>query len=153
MSQSFDFASNYTHTQLNGSDCSAIYLNGTRIWERYTAQRQVWVSSGYYQTSLVHIGTYYTYGTNYYVTNTDSWNHFAYHYSIPGMPSGNVHNNTASFSPHTYWVGDFRLTRGAQKGSSRTGKYRWYQLIVHQNQTNWVDTSSYQTENYTAYYY
>ena len=168
MSQSFDFASNYTHTQLNGSDCSAIYLNGTRIWERYTAQRQVWVSSGYYQTSEQLLATYQG-GT----TSTTLYNGHGYwaysgdyfrvgiqagaslpevFYSIYARGSNRTWNNTQARYVTQYIRGTRRYVRGSYRGDNRKST-KVYQLKVYDQVTSWVDTSSYQTEDYTAYYY
>lgn len=155
MSQSFNFASNYTHTNFNGSDCSAVYLNGTRIWERYTAQRQVWVSSGYNQTSLVYQGQHFD-GDNFaYFIQADQKEHrITVKKNVYGNPTGYWRLRIYGWSttPKTITSGAYRFSRGSLKEYARDGS-RYYYLRVHKSVTSWVDTSSYQTENYTAYYY
>lgn len=157
MSQSFDFASNYTHTQLNGSDCSAIYLNGTRIWERYTAQRQVWVSSGYNSTSNVHRGTYGGYfdlGIYWMYTPSTNQNYIYWKSTAASRPTYLASStNTSVGSATSYNWGNYTLYRSSYRSQSKRGTNKFHLFTVYERVTNWVDTSSYQTENYNAYYY
>jgi len=150
MSQSFDLTgpSVTTHVQFNGADCEKMMLNGTRIWERYITQQQVWVTSGYNQTTEVFI---------------------ARHYSWWYSGNGNRWGSTGWGSAYGDWIsssGGFGRSFGSVRYSGgykwvRTGTYFWYgnynytwhAVDQYQDQTVWVDTSGYETQNVTAYYY
>lgn len=149
MGQAFNLAL-ITNVNFNGADCAKVMLDGVRIWERYTASRQVWVSSGYNQTTFQHIATT--------TPSTGQWHyaHDKFSVNLWGIPSiGNYKyyksNATRSYRITTHWAGTRRYTRGAYFGSiGREG--RLHALIIYDNVTTYVDTSSYQAENYTAYY-
>jgi len=136
MSQSFNLAgpSVTTTVQLNGSDCTKIMLNGVRIWERYTAQHQVWVSSGHNSSSTVWEYRNYT--------------NYTYHYQIRSTRAGaNYDVVWAGVNKMAYWGGAhigwgiYSYARHGSKGIKRSHVA-----------TSWIDTSAYQTQNYTAYY-
>ena len=141
MSQSFDLISSSVNTvQFNGADCTKIMLNDTRIWERYTAQHQVWVSSGY---------------------NSSSWNYIGAYYAGPA-PSiywgnwGAGRMVLSGFGLGAYWTtsytsGNNRYNKGSKHHNGNNGK-QYYRINKYTYQTSWVDTSAYQTQNYTAYY-
>jgi hypothetical protein len=152
MSQNFNLSA-LTAFKFNGADCAKVMLNGVRIWERYTAQRQVWVASGYNQTTFQKIGEatpsnrhgaapaagFWYYKDDFFAVG---WHDFYY----------SRNNARRSYKITTHWVGTRRYSRGAYRFT--TGREtRWHTLIIHDNVTTWVDTSSYQTQNYTAYYY
>ena len=150
MSQSFDLSGVTTITH-NGADVNKLMLDGVRIWERYTATRQVWVSSGYSSTSWT------TKGSN--SGSTASW----YLNSNTGNSFSNVSGVGPSYSTWGFSSGTTTLTSGSWR-FVRAGQYKyyktnsgarvyWYGYTVQQLVTTWVDTSSYQDESYTAYYY
>jgi hypothetical protein len=158
MSQNFNLA-DLTAFKFNGADCSKVMLNGVRIWERYTAQRQVWVASGYNQTVLVDQGQRFQHGGRiaYYIPKDQPSQHRITVRSgqgINGSPEGYWQVNAYKIrgAPAILWVGDWRYSRGSYASQARDGSL-YYNLRVHKNVTSWVDTSSYQTQNYTAYYY
>lgn len=150
MSQSFDL-SGVTHVQLNGVDCPKLMLNGVRIWERYTATRQVWVTSGYSSTGWVTRGTRGGSRSEYYYRNTNNPYHTLYNNGTLGPSVYQNTNNT------TWYVGSWRFVRHGSHSiysQSKNGTRHWYYAYdVQESVTSWVDTSAYQTENYTAYYY
>jgi len=154
MSQSFNFASSYTHTQFNGADCSKVMLNGVRIWERYTAQRQVWVASGYNTSSWVRIQTRGGRGS----VNAQHGGYYASqrrHFSWwrEGYTGMQIANNTSYYNGPAMIQGNFRYSQGGYDSSAGSRKTRAYGLNIDEYQTKWIDTSAYQTQNYTAYYY
>jgi len=147
MSQSFNLAgpAHTTTVQFNGADCSKIMLNGVRIWERYTATQQVWVSSGYNQSGWVFYQTRYQAGStitlqaNY--TAIWKWDYVQF--------SSSVGYNTT-----LHYYGGAKYTRGGVRSSfrGRNGRIYYHYINKYNYQTTWVDTSSYQTQSYTAYY-
>jgi len=143
MSQSFDLTgpSVTSHINFNGADCEKVMLNGTRIWERYIAQQQVWVSSGYNSSSWVYQGELYYKRSPYYRVYPRAGRHLWI------TPSGYFWRSTS-----LNWAGFTAGNKKYEKGSWRAsgGKY----AIKHwTNVTTWVDTSGYETQNVTAYYY
>lgn len=156
MSQSFDLAS-LTNVNFNGADCAKVMLNGVRIWERYTATRQVWVASGYNQTTFQHIAT--TYASRFAHQNTGSWYWNSdkerlgfYVNPTPELLGFSWYGtNMGSYKYQTHWVGTRRYTRGRYRHQSRSGTSH-HDVVIYDNVTTYVDTSSYQSQNYTAYY-
>jgi len=157
MSQNFNLAA-LTAFKFNGADCSKVMLNGARIWERYTAQRQVWVASGYNQTTFQKVGEGTT-SNRHGAVSTGVWHYRNDFFSVwlgPSLGLGTYsyykNNATRSYKITTHWVGTRRYSRGAYKFSQGSSS-RHHNLIIHDNVTTWIDTSAYQTQNYTAYYY
>lgn len=110
----------------------------------------VWVSSGYNQTSFQEIGRanpnagqgYWYYQRDVFAFGLDA---------VLGIGTIYYYKNNAtrSYQITSHWVGTRRYSRGTYRyttGSS-TG---WYDLIIYDNVTTWVDTSDYQNQTTTA---
>jgi len=150
MSQSFDLTgpSVTTHVQFNGADCEKMMLNGVRIWERYIAQQQVWVTSGYNTTQETLVATYWSwwYSGNGTRWGSDGWSSW---YGGKWVVNGSFLGTGMG----VMWSGGYKYTWG--------GSYFWlgnanathHQIFKWSISTVWVDTSSYETQNVTAYYY
>lgn len=151
MSQSFDL-SGVTTITYNGEDVSKLMLDGVRIWERYTATQQVWVSSGYTESYWLNRGHHpqsFSYGEN------SGWYPTSYYYYW----SAN-HGTGWTISQTDYGTGWSTQQRGNTKywkssfqwGAANGNQDRYY-MAYATLETRWVDTSSWQTQSYTAYYY
>ena len=142
MSQSFNLAgpSSTTTVRFNGADCSKIMLNGTRIWERYTATQQVWVSSGYNQSGWILERSSSGAGDP---RVRYKWG--GYYFTLYGWYSTAVNTNSSAW----YGYGK-KFTTGAYYNSQ--WGFTYYGINQYYQGTVWVDTSSYQTQSYTAYY-
>jgi len=158
MSQSINLA-NITNVIFDWEPVYRINLNGVRIWERYTAQRQVWVSSGYNTSSWVRIQTRNGYrgtannGYGAYWWNSDKNFTGFYSDTAYGGPAVSRHRNNTNDYNQVWTIGNYRYSKGGYDPSASPKTTRYHGLNIDQYQTSWVDTSSYQTESYTAYYY
>jgi hypothetical protein len=152
MSQSFDLTgpSVTTHVQFNGADCEKVMLNGTRIWERYIAQQQVWVTSGYNSTTnvfLTTVGSWWTANSGRrWMTHGFTWGS-----NMSWRTPYGTWNNSYTYNPIT--LNGYYMVRGGNMSGVQSGSYAAMYIHVYTPTTTWVDTSSYQTQNVTAYYY
>ena len=150
MSQSFDLTgpSVTTHVQFNGADCEKMMLNGTRIWERHITQGQVWVTSGYNSTQEVWIASHYSW---WYSGNGKRWGTWGWR-SDYGTWTSSLGNMGGSYASVKYW-GGYTWRRNGPYFWAGNRNYTHHGINQYQDQTVWVDTSSYQTQTVTAYYY
>lgn len=143
MSQSFDLSGVTTITH-NGADVSKLMLDNVRIWERYQTTQQVWVSSGYYQTAWVHIATH--------ADNNVFWywngNHGYGWWAIRGY--GIDIHLVVGGSPR--YQNGYKFVTGSSWWSSSNGFYK-ARVHVYNQQNQWVDTSHWESQTVTAYYY
>jgi len=148
MSQSFDLTgpSVTTHVQFNGADCEKMMLNGTRIWERYITQQQVWVTSGYNQSGWVLERSYVGPSSGWWfprvINYAGQW-----YFQLSGWYNA---INTMTNSSALYQYGK-KFTAGASAGVM--WGFPLYGAHQYQQGTTWIDTSGYETQNVTAYYY
>jgi hypothetical protein len=151
MSQSFDLTgpSVTSHINFNGADCEKVMLNGTRIWERYITQGQVWVTSGYNSTQEVWVAEHYSW---WYSGNGTRWGTWGYHdvYHTWSTSMGLIPGNT--YAASRTWNGYTWKHNGSSFWLGNSGA-RHYGINQYQDQAIWVDTSGYETQNVTAYYY
>jgi len=151
MSQSFDL-STITTLELDGADCSKLMLDGVRIWERYTAYQDVWVTSGYNSTSWGNGWTMWNYN-HFYMHNAESYGHTLVRWNYQNDTSYPQLDSPWIPGHPTVWYGwGYKFVRGAKKHEFSSGSKR-YELTRYEEVTTWVDTSHWESQSYTAYYY
>jgi len=155
MSQAFDLAS-LTAVKFQGADCAKVMLNGVRIWERYTATRQVLVSSGYNTASWQHwrrLAPVWKQGNNnnYPVDNMFGFNDGNHIFWFSAVAAG--YGQSGQRPPNPYYKSGYQFRRGANFWWNRRGNNAAYYIEQYREVNTWTDTSSYQPENYTAYYF
>lgn len=106
----------------------------------------VWVSSGYNQTTEVWIALHYSW---WYSGNGTRWGTWGYHdvYHTWNTSMGVISGNTSAAS--RTWNGYTWKNNGSWFWLGNSGA-RHYGINQYQDQTTWIDTSSYQNQTITA---
>ena len=145
---------------LAGKGVSGIPSSGTISFSHFYGKSNqvttsVWVSSGYNTSSWVRIQTRGgggsvndTYGHYRYNFDNNGWIAFYSGTAYGGPAQSGYRSNHYSFSSFT--VGNYRFSRGGYDSAASPKSTRYHGLNIDEYQTNWVDTSSYQSQTTTA---